>query len=128
MGRSAPKRWQDNPASPRGNDQCPIVHPNLARRSGRLETTPLPAGAIADCLNPAFEPSRPRPPISGEACPGFSIGRFASGSSVALVLHELNFDLPAVDADKFAAAIGQTRQGQQQKELLEIEALDRAID
>src|SRR3954468_8752042 len=42
-----------------------------------------------------------------------------------LSLQELDIDLGAVDADKFASTIGEAGGRQQQKELLEIEALDR---
>src|ERR1700731_2360265 len=46
---------------------------------------------------------------------------------LVLSLQKLDIHLRAVDADKFASAIGQAGRRQQQKELLEIEALNGAL-
>jgi hypothetical protein len=45
----------------------------------------------------------------------------------ALRLQELDIHIGSVDANEFATTIGKTRGRQEQKELLEIEALDRAV-
>jgi hypothetical protein len=47
---------------------------------------------------------------------------------VLLSLQKLDVNFRAVDADKFASAIGQAGRRQQQKELPEIEALNGALD
>src|ERR1700692_4720705 len=46
---------------------------------------------------------------------------------LVLALQELHVDFGAVDADKFASAIGEAGRRQQQKKLLEIEALNGAL-
>src|SRR5271163_3862515 len=45
-----------------------------------------------------------------------------------LRLQELDVHVGSVDADKFTSAVSETGGGQEQKELLEIEALDRTLD
>src|SRR6202022_4347727 len=55
------------------------------------------------------------------------IGRGARPPFLVLSLQKLDIHLRAVDADKFASAIGQAGRRQQQKELLEIEALNGAL-
>ena len=45
-------------------------------------------------------------------------------SFFALGLQELNVHVGPIDPDEFATTIGETSGGQEQKELLEIEALD----
>src|SRR5579871_4641129 len=46
----------------------------------------------------------------------------------AFGLQKLDIHVGSVDADEFAAAVGKTRGGQEQKELFKIEALDRALN
>src|SRR5450631_2413495 len=59
---------------------------------------------------------------------GFLIERAAGPLFLFLALEERDVDLGAVDADKLASAIGQAGRRQQQKELLEIEALNGALN
>src|SRR6202035_1064003 len=60
--------------------------------------------------------------------PGVLAGRGARPPFLVPALQKPDIDLGAVDADELASAIGQAGGGQQQKELLEIEALNRAFD
>jgi hypothetical protein len=65
---------------------------------------------------------------SNEANRGNLIGCSVPDRSLVLFVQELNVELRAVDAGQFAAAIGEASRGQQQEELLEIEAFNRALD
>src|SRR5258708_1947052 len=59
---------------------------------------------------------------------GLMIGRAAAPLLLVLALEELDVNFGAVDANQFASAIGEAGRRQQQKELLEIESFDGAVD
>src|SRR5258708_13143354 len=70
---------------------------------------------------------RPAKTHSG-ADQGLMIGRAAAPLLLVLALEELDVNFGAVDANQFASAIGEAGRRQQQKELLEIESFDGAVD
>src|ERR1035437_8147692 len=58
---------------------------------------------------------------------GILLCRAARPLFLVLALQKLDIDFRAVDADKLASAVGQAGRRQQQKELLEIEALNGSL-